>query len=205
MPPNIVVFFSDDHAQWALPSYGNREIIAPALNYLAETGAQMENAFTPCPVCSPARASFWTGLCPSQHGVHDHLAEDDTAVQATDWLASIPTLAQRLQAVGYETALCGKWHCGAGESPKKGFDYWYSAWRKTPKNFGGDNLYSDQGVLRGRRGQDTRIINEAALDFLRNRNRDKPFFLFRWLRDHAQPLAGPQRALGSAVPGRQFR
>ena len=178
MPPNIIVFFSDDHAQWALPSYGNREIIAPALTYLAETGAQMENAFTPCPVCSPARASFWTGLYPSQHGVHDHLAEDDVAVGATDWLAGIPTLAQRLQAVGYETALCGKWHCGAGESPKDGFDYWYSAWRKTPKNFGGDNLYSDQGVLRSRRGHDTRIINEAALDFLRNRNRDKPFFLF---------------------------
>ena len=178
MPLNIVVFFSDDHAQWALPSYGNREIVAPALDYLAETGVQMNNAFTPCPVCSPARASFWTGLYPSQHGVHDHLAEDDAAVGATDWLAGIPTLAQRLQAVGYETALCGKWHCGAGESPKKGFDYWYSAWRKTPKNFGGENLYSEQGAVRSRRGQDARIINEAALDFLRNRDAGKPFFLF---------------------------
>ncbi|MCY4466323.1 MAG: sulfatase-like hydrolase/transferase [Chloroflexi bacterium] len=178
MSPNIVVFFSDDHAQWALPSYGNSEIIAPALDYLAETGAQMNKAFTPCPVCSPARASFWTGLYPSQHGVHDHLAEDDAAVQATDWLADIPTLAERLQAAGYSTALCGKWHCGAGESPKSGFDYWYSAWRRTPKNFGRSNLYSDQGLMRSRRGQDTRIINEAALDFLRNRDTGKPFFLF---------------------------
>lgn len=178
MPPNIVVFFSDDHAQWALPSYGNSEIIALALNYLAETGAQLDNAFTPCPVCSPARASFWTGLYPSQHGVHDHLAEDDAAVQATDWLAGIPTLAEHLQAAGYTTALCGKWHCGSGDIPKPGFDFWYSAWRKTPKNFGSSNLYSDQGSALSRRGQDTRIINEAALDFLRNREASKPFFLF---------------------------
>ncbi len=178
MLPNIVVFFSDDHAQWALPSYGNSEISAPNLDYLAQTGAQLDNAFTPCPVCSPARASFWTGLTPSQHGVHDHLAEDDAAVQATDWLAGMPTLAEHLQAAAYATALCGKWHCGSGETPKPGFDFWYSAWRKTPKNFGGSNLYSDQGLVRSQRGQDTRIINEAALDFLRNRDAGQPFFLF---------------------------
>ena len=129
MAPNIIVFFSDDHAQWALPCYGNSEIIAPNLNHLAETGAVMQNAFTPCPVCSPARASFWTGLYPSQHGIHDHLAEDDEDVQFTDWLADMPTLADYLHDAGYTTALCGKWHCGAGEIPKSGFDYWYSAWR----------------------------------------------------------------------------
>lgn len=209
MSPNIVVFFSDDHAQWALPSYGNSEIIAPALNYLAETGTQMNNAFTPCPVCSPARASFWTGLYPSQHGVHDHLAEDDAAVQATDWLAGIPTLAQRLQAVGYTTALCGKWHCGSGEIPKPGFDYWYSAWRKTPKNFGRSNLYSDQGSVRSRRGHDTRIINEAALDFLRNREPGKPFFLFvgyatthnPWLGRAERLVAQYRRADFFDIPG----
>ena len=178
MPPNILVFFSDDHAQWALPSYGNSEIHAPALSWLAQTGAQMQNACTPCPVCSPARASFWTGLYPSQHGVHDHLAEDDPAVAATDWLAGMPTLAEHLRGAGYTTALAGKWHCGAGETPRRGFDFWYSAWRKTPKNFGGENRYSDQGRVVTRRGQDTDIISEAAIDFLRGRDRDKPFFLF---------------------------
>ena len=178
MPPNIIVFFTDDHAQWALPVYGNSEISAPNLSHLAETGALMQNAFTPCPVCSPARASFWTGLYPSQHGVHDHLAEDDPAVQRTDWLAGIPTLADYLQGGGYTTALCGKWHCGAGEAPKPGFDYWYSAWRKTPKYFSLTNKYSDQGRVIERPGYDTGIISEAAIDFLRGRDRDKPFFLF---------------------------
>lgn len=176
--PNIIVFFSDDHAQWALPSYGNREIHAPNLTHLAQTGALMQNAFTPCPVCSPARASFWTGLYPSQHGVHDHLAEDDAAVQQTDWLSGLPTLAQRLRGAGYTTALSGKWHCGSGEVPKPGFDFWHSAWRKTPKYDSPVNKYSEQGRVVERRGTDTQIISEAAVDFLRRRDRSKPFFLF---------------------------
>lgn len=176
--PNIVVFFSDDHAQWALPSYGSSEIHAPNLTHLAQTGALMQNAFTPCPVCSPARASFWTGLYPSQHGVHDHLAEDDAAVQRTDWLAGLPTLAQRLHNAGYTTALSGKWHCGSGEVPKLGFDFWYSAWRKTPKYDSPINKYSDQGRVVEWRGTDTQIITDAAVDFLRERDRAKPFFLF---------------------------
>ncbi len=178
MAPNIVVFFSDDHAQWALPCYGNSEIIVPNLNHLAETGAVMQNAFTPCPVCSPARASFWTGLYPSQHGIHDHLAEDDEAVLRSDWLANIPTLADHLHESGYSSAMSGKWHCGAGEVPKPGFDYWYSAWRKTPKYDSLTNKYSDQGKVVERSGYDTRIITDAAIDFLRTRRRDQPFFLF---------------------------
>ena len=95
MKPNIIVFFSDDHAGWALPSYGNSEILAQNISGLAETGAVMRKAFTPCPVCSPARASFWTGLYPSQHGIHDHLAEGDPEV-ADDCLAGRPTHACRL-------------------------------------------------------------------------------------------------------------
>lgn len=182
MKPNIVVFFSDDHAAWALPSAGNREIAAPHLSALAATGALMENAFTPCPVCSPARASFWTGLYPSQHGVHDHLAEDDANVAATPWLQDLPTLAEYLSAVGYQSAMCGKWHCGAGEKPKAGFDYWYSSWRKTPKYDKMTQKYSDQGQVLQRTGYDTQIITDAAIDFLCQRARQddeaQPFFLF---------------------------
>jgi len=74
--PNILVFFTDDHGQWASHCYGNREIHSPTMDYIAETGARMDRAFTPCPVCSPARASFFTGKMPSAHGVHDHIAEN---------------------------------------------------------------------------------------------------------------------------------
>ena len=79
-PPNILIFLSDDHAQWATGCYGNSEVRTPSMDYLARSGARMDNAFTPCPVCSPARASFFTGKIPSAHGIHDHLALKDLPV-----------------------------------------------------------------------------------------------------------------------------
>ena len=97
---------------------------------------------------------------------------------ATAWLDGVPTLAEYLQGAGYSTAMCGKWHCGAGEKPKSGFDYWYSSWRKTPKYSTMTHKYSDQGRVVERQGYDTQIITDAAIDFLRNRDPRKPFFLF---------------------------
>ena len=75
--PNILVFLTDDHGQWASSAYGNSEIISPNLDYLAARGTRFTRAFTPTPVCSPARASFYTGRYPSQHGIHDWIQEID--------------------------------------------------------------------------------------------------------------------------------
>ena len=74
----------------------------------------MAQAFTPTPVCSPARASFFTGRLASQHGIHDYLAEGEPDVGARDWMRDETTLAQLLSDAGYHTALFGKWHCGQG-------------------------------------------------------------------------------------------
>jgi arylsulfatase A-like enzyme len=76
-PPNIIVVMGDDHAQWAVGAYGLDALDTPNIDWLAERGVLFENAMSPAPVCSPARASFHTGKMPSQHGVHDFLAEQD--------------------------------------------------------------------------------------------------------------------------------
>ena len=72
--PNIVFILTDDQGVWSLGCYGNREVIAPSLDKLAEEGVVFDNFFCTSPVCSPARASILTGLLPSQHGVVDWLA-----------------------------------------------------------------------------------------------------------------------------------
>ncbi len=178
MAPNILVFLTDDHAQWALPSYGNSEIYAPTLSYLANTGVQMANAFTPTPVCSPARASFWTGLYPSQHGIHDYLMEHDEEIGTRNWLGNAQTLAQYLQGAGYQTGLSGKWHCGRGDMHHPGFDYWYSTSRSTARYDSITTRYSDHGKLLDHDGYETQVMTDNAIDFLRNRDESKPFFLF---------------------------
>lgn len=175
--PNVVVFQTDDHAQWAARCYGNSELRTPSVDYLAETGVQMRNAFTPTPVCSPARASFWTGLLPSQHGVHDYLAEADPEVGAVKWLRGKQTLAQILHDAGYVTGLCGKWHLGQADTPPRGFDYWYeigfpigrpsafvSPWPAPAET---DSIEYNRHA-----------ITDHAIDFLRKRDCDRPFFLY---------------------------
>ncbi len=204
MPANIIVLLTDDHAQWALPCYGNSEIHAANLDYLADTGVVMANAFTPTPVCSPARASFWTGLYPSQHGVHDYLAEHEDEIGSRNWIANKPNLGQLLQDAGYKTAMCGKWHCGLGEGPIDGFDYWYSAWRQTPKYHLPTANYSDHGVITEKSGFDTQIITDAALRFLRE-TKEQPYFLFIGLSTTHSPWLNRAERLVSVLRNQSFK
>ena len=79
--PNILFILTDDQGEWAMHCSGNEELVTPTLDRLANEGMRFENFFCVSPVCSPARASIYTGKIPSQHGVHDwlakgHLSED---------------------------------------------------------------------------------------------------------------------------------
>ena len=109
--PNILVFLTDDHGQWAQHAYGDSELRTPNLDRLARTGTRMSQAFTPCPVCSPARASFLTGRMPSQHGIHDWLQEETDALTHPG-LQGQTLISELLKEADYHTALVGKWHCG---------------------------------------------------------------------------------------------
>ena len=85
---------------------------------------------------------------------------------------SQPTVAKYLQPAGYYTGMIGKWHLG---SDPTGFDHW--------KILPGQGVYNDPRSVRPRRRDDvhqgyvTDIITDLAIDFLKNRPKDKPFFL----------------------------
>jgi len=104
--PNILLFIADGLRGQALVP--GAEAVAPHVRALAARGVQVANAYTPLPTCSPARASLMTGLLPHNHGVLqvEHVADADQCVLRADK----PHWAQRLQAVGYQTAYFGKWH-----------------------------------------------------------------------------------------------
>ena len=197
--PNLLVIMSDDHAQWAAGCYGAQELHTPALDHLAAGGLRMANAFTPSPVCSPARASFFTGLLPSQHGIHDWLwynvnarsAAQRNALAQQPSLAGQQTLAQRLSAAGYHCGLSGKWHCGGDDLPQPGFAYWDALRRNTVPR---DGDYSVDGQLIERSGWHSDIITDNALRFLRQRESDQPFFLFvGYIGTHSPWRGHPQR------------
>ncbi len=190
--PNILVFLTDDHGQWALPTYGNREIIAPNIDFLASSGARLSNAFTPSPVCSPARASFFTGRLPSQHGVHDWLRESEQALTHPG-IDDQTNIAELLQEAGYYTGLVGKWHAARSAEPKRGFDRWFSYQVAQYPHFGEQN-FSDQGEHVQRTGHQSTLLTDEAVSFLRDRPYDQPFFLFvGYVNTHTPHTQQPER------------
>lgn len=98
--PNILLLLTDDHGPWAIGSYGNCEVHSPTLDKLACDGVRFANAFTPIPVCSPARACLWTGRTPSQVGIHDYIEEPYAQFREMNWIEDETTLAELLTETG---------------------------------------------------------------------------------------------------------
>jgi choline-sulfatase len=99
--PHLIVIMADQLAAAFLPPYGHKVVKTPVLSRLAEEGVVFENAYTPSPLCAPARAAIMNGLLPSRTGVYDNAAEFPSA---------IPTWAHYLRLHGYRTCLSGKMH-----------------------------------------------------------------------------------------------
>jgi len=175
--PNILVFMTDDHAEWAVHCCGNSELMTPTMDSLATRGARMSNAFTPSPVCSPARASFFTGCIPSHHGIHNYISEWDIG-RDHPGLRGQTTLAQLLHDKGYHTGLIGKWHCGGDSTPQPGFDRWFTFADGHQLPHFGQVRYCDQGDIVEIHGHAATTITDQAMAFLRQRPVEQPFFLF---------------------------
>ena len=186
MRPNIVVFLTDDHGPWAANCFGTPELRTPALDSLVANGTYFPNAYTPSPVCSPARASFWTGLYPSQHGIHDWI---DEKTYPKRWLPErIPTLASLLHDSGYRTGFIGKWHCGQSWVAQPGFDF-YVGENKDQYPHRGQCKFNDNGRDVTYVGQRSDFLTSRAIDFLSDTSDTRPVFLFVGLTDTHSPFS----------------
>jgi choline-sulfatase len=101
MKPNILVLMVDQLNGLLFPNGPADFLHAPNLKALAARSVRFTNAYTPCPICAPARASVMSGQLPSRTRVYDNAAE---------FASDIPTFAHHLRSAGYYTALSGKMH-----------------------------------------------------------------------------------------------
>ena len=96
-----VLFITSDQQHWSAMGYLNPEVKTPNLDKLVREGCSFHRAYTVNPTCTPTRASWITGLYPSQHGAYS---------LGTKLPEEVPTLGGYLGEAGYSTALVGKAH-----------------------------------------------------------------------------------------------
>ena len=171
---NILFILTDDQGYWSLGSYGNKDVISPTLDGLAENGARFENCFCVSPVCSPARASIFTGRIPSQHGVHDWL--DEHHKDTVEYLKGQDTFVKVLSENGYKCGLSGKWHLGNSAEIQQGFSEWYVHEK------GGGPYYNAPMYKNGVLTEEPRYITDATTDYgiefiEKCAKNDEPFYL----------------------------
>jgi N-acetylglucosamine-6-sulfatase len=165
--PNIVFVLIDDLRWDDLGCAGNTFIQTPSIDRVAAEGARFLNAFAATPLCSPSRASMLTGMYAHQHGIFDNLERSQQSHK-------LKTFPQELQKLGYETAYIGKWHMGNDNTARPGFDRWFCL-KGQGTSF--DSEVNDDGRDVQTKGYVTDVLNEQALDFVRQ-PRQRPFMLY---------------------------
>lgn len=173
---NVLLFLTDDHGTWANRCYGNSEVQTPTLDKLADNGVRFANAFTPTPVCSPARACLLTGLTASQVGIHDWLQEAYEEIGNRDWLQNKKTLFQFFKEAGYHTGLSGKWHLGQSHLAPESADYHFGlpGWQGAHND---EYTYVKNGEDFTSAKNKSALITDHAIEFLENAPKEQPFFL----------------------------
>jgi arylsulfatase A-like enzyme len=126
-PPNILFILADDLGYADLSCYGRRDYATPSIDALAAGGVRLTQGYANSCVCSATRIALVTGRY--QQRLVVGLEEPITTPKPTDMLpAGHPTIASLLKALGYRTALVGKWHIGAAPqaSPNRyGYDHFF--------------------------------------------------------------------------------
>lgn len=180
--PNIVLIVTDQQRPDSLGCYGNVFTQTPNLDRFAEEGAVFENAFTVYPLCTPSRASLWTGVYPHRCGVTDVVSG---VADAFAWGEVNVTLFSAMKESGYYQGYIGKWHLGS-ETPQ-GMDDWRAF------NSGGghwvDGVQSFQGgeyIPERQTAGFLEMIDQAAA-------RGEPFFLVQSYYPPHEPYTVPDK------------
>lgn len=162
--PNTLVILIDDLRWDATGVTGHPFAKTPNIDRIAREGVRFDNAFVTTPLCSPSRASYFTGLYVHQHDVKTNAENGPISMKLSTYQAM-------QQKAGYETAFIGKWHMGNDDSPRPGFDRWVS--------FKGQGVYNNpvfniDGRQAPQTGYITDLLTRQAVDFIR-KPRGKPF------------------------------
>lgn len=185
--PNILFLFTDQQRFDTIASLGNTIIRTPALDHLVHHGTTFTRAYTPNPVCMAARCSLSTGLPCHLTGVTDNIGIP----------SGMTSLMERLRDGGYQTHGVGKMHFDPDYKRAWGFES-RDISEEGPddtdfRDYLARNGYGHVAEINGLRSEyyyipqpsqlparhhETRWVGDRSIDFLKRRDRNRPFFLW---------------------------
>lgn len=110
---NNIVLFMTDQWRWDTLNDPGHPAKLPHLHAFKAEATNYLNAFSPVPLCTPARGSLFTGLLPHQHGAMDNV-QGNSFYPYGKLHPVRETYLERLMQAGYEMSFIGKWHLGRG-------------------------------------------------------------------------------------------
>jgi len=206
-PVNIVFVLTDQYRSDCLSCTGHPVVRTPNLDNLAGRGRVFTNAYSPCPSCIAARASIFTGLTPSTHGRLGY--RDGVPWRYDDMLPAL------LGDAGYQTHCVGKTHfypqrshCGFQSldsyeaAQNLDGDYVNDYWEWVAERAGGRLHEFDHGLdsnswnarpsaLPEELHNNTWVVTKG-IEFLRRRDKTRPFFLNLSFHRPHPPIDPPQ-------------
>ncbi len=183
--PNIVFIMIDDLGWRDTGCFGSTFYETPNIDKLSEEGMRFTNAYAAAPICSPTRASLFSGKYPARLGLTNWIGAQQLhgrsicAPNGTCLPLEEYSLAKAFKEGGYATYHVGKWHLGPEEffPEHHGFDnniggcHWGS-----PKH-GYFSPYNNPKLKDGPKGEYlTDRLTSDAIQLIKQ-SQDKPFFL----------------------------
>jgi len=179
--PNILLVITDQQRRDTLGCNGNTFVQTPHTDALAARGVNFATAATPFPVCTPARASLWTGVLPHAHGVTYNRYKIPDVLARESKVNT--TIFELFRSAGYTAAYFGKWHLGEENNDR--FDIWRGF-----NSRGGHWKDGRQGHQGGTYKPD--IQTDDLLAFLASdQAREKPFIAVQSYYPPHQPFSAP--------------
>jgi arylsulfatase A-like enzyme len=220
--PNVVLIVLDSVRAANVSTYGYHRPTAPALDRLAAEGTTFEQATSVGCWTLPVHTTLFTGRYPAAHGV---------TVSAQALGHTVPTLAETLHGLGYETAcFSNNAYISEASGLTRGFDHVDDLWRVTnPRGVSvpkltqriralerrGPMLRPLVGVLRrakrarmmfkawrSRKDSGARYTNDRIRSWLRGRDTDRPFFMFVNYMESHEPYLPPYPYNRRFIPAR---
>lgn len=193
--PNIVLLFADDAGYGDFGFHGSHHFKTPHLDRLAQSGVRLSQFYVSGATCGPSRAGLVTSMYQQRFGYEENnvpgimhengkLLGDDMGLPL-----HLRTMGDHLQALGYRTAVFGKWHLGNADRfhpLKRGFDEFYGFRggarsffpHAHPERAKKENLMErDFEGYKEHRGYLTHVLADEACAFM-ERNRNRPFFAY---------------------------